>query len=100
MKFEVRVIPSAMKDLTKASQFYENRSSGLGNYFTEILISEIERLADYGGIHPVFHGKHRALSKRFPYSIYYKLQSNQVLVIAVIDDRRHPNWIEKTLRRR
>jgi hypothetical protein len=35
------------------------------------LLADLESLASYGGIHGPVHGFHRALSKRFPFCIYY-----------------------------
>jgi hypothetical protein len=57
------------------------------------LIADIESLAYYGGIHEIEFGYHRALSKRFPFCIYYSLHSDVLLVVAVIDARRDPLWI-------
>lgn len=59
------------------------------------MIADIESLAYYGGIHEIEHGYQRALSKRFPFCIYYSLTGNVLLVVAVIDARRDPPWIRK-----
>jgi hypothetical protein len=69
----------------------------LGDYFRSCLIADIESLAYYGGIHGIEHGYQRALSKRFPFCIYYSLSNGVLLVVAVIDARRDPLWIRERL---
>jgi hypothetical protein len=40
---------------------------------------------------------YRALSKRFPFCIYYHVGGNHVTVVAVLDARRDPLWIRQRL---
>jgi hypothetical protein len=62
------------------------------------LYSDIDSLQLYAGIHLIHFGKyHRLLSKRFPCGIYYLVQENTVLVRAVLDLRRDPEWIKQRL---
>lgn len=67
----IRLLPEAERDLELGRDFYESQQAGLGRYFTECLASDIDSLALYGGIHEQYLGFHRALSKRFPFVIYY-----------------------------
>jgi len=77
-------------DLKIGEEFYEKQSMGLGNYFRDSILSDIESLWLYGGIHQKIYGLHRLLSKRFPYGIYYDLENNIVTVVAVLDLRQNP----------
>jgi hypothetical protein len=52
----IRILPSAKYDLARGFRFYENQNQGLGNYFLETLISEIDSLESYAGIHPIVFG--------------------------------------------
>ena len=45
----------------------------------------------------MMHGHHRMISRVFPYAIYYKFSDDTAEVRAVIDCRRHPDWIESQL---
>jgi hypothetical protein len=93
----VSISSDAEADLVEGFWFYERQSSGLGEYFRSCLIADIESLAYYGGIHRISFGYHRALSKRFPFCIYYGQSGDTVLVVAVLDARRGPSWIRKRL---
>jgi hypothetical protein len=64
----IRILQSALDDLAHSADFYERQAEGLGSYFTSSLISDIDSLQLYAGIHRIIRGYHRMLSKRFPYA--------------------------------
>ena len=80
-------------DLKIAEDFYEKQNKGLGGYFRDSIISDIESLWLYGGIHSKVFCLYRLLSKRFPYGIYYEIKEDIVIVVAVLDLRQNPNTI-------
>lgn len=47
------------------------------------MFSDIDALLLYAGIHQKFFGYYRALSKQFPYAIYYRLNGDIVQVWRV-----------------
>lgn len=69
----------------------------LGEYFLLSLASDIDSLRFFAGIHLKQFGFHRALSKRFPFGIYYLLSEELVSVYAILDLRRDPAWIRERL---
>ena len=83
----IKVHRSAKVDLLDARLFYENQQEGLGDYFTSSLESDIESLKVYAGIHRQHRGFYKALSQRFPYSIYYRIVNGVVRIFAVLDNR-------------
>ena len=93
----VSISSDAEADIAEGYWFYERQSPGLGDYFRSCLIADIESLAYYGGVHEVEHGFHRALSKRFPFCIYYSVNADVLIVVAVLDARRDPLWIRQRL---
>ena len=94
----VRIAAAALADLDDAFWFYEAQERGLGEYFAIHLRADIEGLKVTGGIHRQVHrGLHRALSRRFPYAIFYRYSGGTVLVVAVLDCRRDPDWIRDRL---
>ena len=91
---KLRILDTASQDLTDGYRFYEKQETGLGAYFLDSLFSDIDSLQLYAGIHAVFFEcYHRALSKRFPFAIYYRLVDQEVLIYAVLDCRSNPAWI-------
>ncbi len=95
---KVKILPSASQDLIDGYWFYEKQAEGLGTYFLDTLFSDIDSLTINAGIHPIHFGKYlRMLSKRFPFAIYYRVESKTALVYGVLDCRRSPAWIKKKL---
>ena len=95
----IEILDKAEDDLVSGFKFYEAQQSGLGAYFRESLSSDIESLRIQGGVHRVvYRNYHRALSKRFPFAIFYTALRETVLIHAVVDCRREPAWIKEHLK--
>jgi hypothetical protein len=73
MRVELRV--EARHDLVEGAWFYEQQREGLGDYFTDCLFQDLDRLESEAGIHATVFGLHRKLSKRFPFAIYYRIEA-------------------------
>lgn len=93
----IEILSVAMRDIQIGQQFYEQQQEGLGVYFLDSLFSDIDALLLYAGIHQKFFGYFRALSKRFPYAIYYRLNGDVIQVWRVLDCRQKPSHISSTL---
>ena len=90
----VEILETAKSDLRDGRIFYERQGgSYLGSYFFNTLFSEIDSLAIYAGIHTKRYGFYWALTRHFPYSIYYDIADGAAKVYAVVDNRRNPDWI-------
>lgn len=87
-------------DLEAGRSFYDEREAGVGRYFLDCLMSDLESLRLYAGIHSVHFGFHRLLSRRFPFAIYYDVSDDLARVAAILDMRRDPAWIRKELSER
>lgn len=88
------------KDINLGKEFYEKQNQGLGSYFKDSIISDIESLWLYGGIHQKVFGVYRLLSKRFPYGIYYIIKNEIVIIVAILDLRQNPKQISLYLDKR
>jgi len=97
---EVVILREVADDLNGGKAFYDQRESGVGDYFWDSLLGDIESLIIYAGIHGRAHGLHRMLAKRFPYAIYYEIVDEIAYVVAVLPMRRSPEWIQRRLQGR
>lgn len=94
----IKITSDALEDLNDGYLFYEAQEDGLGEYFSDSLKSDIEGLKVTGGVHRLaFRDYRRALSRIFPYAIYYSMEGQTVTIWAVIDCRRNPEWISDHL---
>ena len=93
----IQILSEAEADLEDGRFFYESQKQGVGEFFWDSLLSDIESLIIYAGVHSKECGYYRMSSKRFPYSIYYDVNGNTAYVIAVLPERRNPNWVRSKL---
>lgn len=94
---KVKVLPTALDDLERGRRFYDRQGETLGDYFFDSLFADVDSLALYAGIHPLFYGFHRKLANRFPYAIYYRVAGDRALVFRILDCRSNPQTTRRTL---
>ena len=93
----VFVLEDAAEDLELGKAFYDSQDLGIGDYFVDSLLSDIESLRLFHGFHKRDFGFYRMLSHRFPFGIYYDITDTAVEVYAVLDLRKDPFWIRSEL---
>ena len=91
MTLKVVFRPAARAEFDGATLWYEDRQPGLGIQF----IAEIDRAVDLASKHPdrypVKHKEIRCIrARRFPYSIFYTVEAQQIVVLAFFHARRDP----------
>ncbi|MGI8733733.1 MAG: type II toxin-antitoxin system RelE/ParE family toxin [Pyrinomonadaceae bacterium] len=94
----VVILEDAAEDLESGAQFYESCATGVGDYFLDSILSDLDSLVLFAGVHPIYFQFHRMLSKRFPFGIYYQVEGGVAYVYAIFDLRRDPPLIRKRLR--
>ena len=97
---DVYIMEEAVDDLNEGRSFYDLQETGVGDYFWDCLITDIESLIIYAGIHPKKLGFYQMFAKRFPYSIYFEIVEEIAYVTAILPMRRDPAWISEQLKRR
>lgn len=83
--------PRAALDVEAAFAWYENERPGLGLEFLGELRAAYNRIAGGPfGYRDVRSGIRRALLKRFPYAVYFTIDGDVVVVVAVLHVSRDP----------
>jgi len=65
----VVILEDAAEDIELGRRFYESCAAGVGAYFLEAILSDLDSLVILAGVHPVYFSFHRMLSRRFPFGI-------------------------------
>jgi plasmid stabilization system protein ParE len=90
MQFIVR--PAAAADMDEAFLWYEGQRSGLGQEFLVTAQATIDLIAEHPFRYPVLRrNTRRALLRRFPYGIYYRVYDEIIVVVACMHGRRSPS---------
>lgn len=83
--------PAAAADIEDAITWYEQQSSGLGAEFLETVNVALDAIAEKPELAPVVGRKtRRALLRRFPYGIFYRVYPGAIVVVACMHGRRDP----------
>lgn len=85
------ILECALQDLTQAAAWYTQQVPVLGQSFllhVENALDRIERSPETYQID--FGAVHRALTRRYPYAIYYRVKPQTIEVIAVCKCRLDP----------
>ena len=80
-----------------AAWYYEQQVPGLGDIFLDKVNAATLDIAQHPYRWPVIHPNiHRRLVHRFPYGLYYRVDQDEIVIIAVAHLHRHPTyWIER-----
>jgi hypothetical protein len=93
----VVVLAEAAEDIEAAREFYDSVEVGLGNYFADSIITDLESLALFHGVHAKHFRFHRMLASRFPFGIYYEDSNEETRIFGVLDLRGDPSRIRTAL---
>lgn len=81
----------AQQDLLDAQAWYEARATGLGMGFARAFEVALLAAVRQPERHPAVEGTtRRALLRRFPYALFYRVSGDEFLVLAVFHHRRAP----------
>jgi len=95
--YSLHLTDDAQFDIYNSEDFYEKQSPKLGTYFYDSIISDLDALKLYAGIHVKHFGFYRMVTKRFPYVIYYDIEDEIVVVHAVLHTRMNSKYIYERL---
>lgn len=83
----------ARREAAEAASWYEGESPALGRAFLALVDTVLDRVTENPQQFPVVHRDiRRALLKRFPYGIFFRIQPDTIKVVAILHLARHPSW--------
>ena len=85
------VVPKAEAEAREAARWYDVESPGLGAAFLEVVTQTLVEIVENPRRFPLIHRDvRRALLRRFPYGIFFRLRPDRIRVIAIIHLSRDP----------
>jgi plasmid stabilization system protein ParE len=82
----------ARAEFDEAFDWYEQKRAGLGVEFAEQVQAVFDRISAMPELHAmVYKDVRKALVRRFPYSVFYRVRPGKVVVLAVFHGKRDPN---------
>jgi len=90
--FLLSVSPRAEEEALRAAQWYEQQSQGLGAAFLEILEQTLASVVENPLRFPLVHRDfRRALMKRFPYGLFFRVRGPRIRISAITHLSRDPD---------
>ena len=91
--------PEARIEFLEAIAYFEDCKPGLGIEFSQEVFSTIQRIIHFPLAWSEFSiNTRRCLTKRFPYGIIYQIVAGNVIIVAVMQLNRVPNYWKKRVK--
>ena len=105
MSFSIEIEPLVYEDLSAVCTWYEDKIENLGDRFAEQFFSAVSSLDLYPAANPLFQplasfGVRHRLVGVFPYSIYFRILGEKVVVHLLYHGARSPRALRRALTRR
>lgn len=82
----------AREEFDAAGDWYERERIGLGRQFTAEIDHLLGRVVANPGLFPVVHRDIRkAVVRRFPYCLYFRVRGGRIVILAVMHAARRPD---------
>jgi len=79
------------RDLAGGYAWYNGQREGLGEEFLAAVDAAFDAIENFPDIFARVHGEvRRAIVSRFPYAVFYRVETKRVVVLAVIHTARDP----------
>ena len=90
---ELVLAVEAEDELLQSARYYEQERRGLGDDFLAEVRALAGRLLEFPNLGTVvLRDIRRARVHRFPYDLVYRVRDNSLLVVAVMHQRRKPDY--------
>lgn len=98
MRKALRFHDEALAELMDQAVYYESKYAGLGEKFASEVQAATEIARDFPEMGAPFKQNcRRVFPRKFPFSIVYRVQGEEIVVIAVAPDARKPGyWRHRT----
>jgi len=91
--------PEAEEDVRQSYLWYEERQIGLGRRFIDSLDAALTGIRERPLVYQVVEGNvRRALTRRFPYGVFFLTEPQRIVVLAVLHTARDPRVRQSRLR--
>jgi len=89
----VRFHPAARVELREARLWYEERSPLSAVAFAQEVDAAVSRIAEAPMRYPVAeNGTRRVVLDRFPYNVFYRVGTKEIVVVAIAHQKRRPGY--------
>jgi plasmid stabilization system protein ParE len=90
---DILLLPAAEADYQAALAWYFAVNPRVANRFEDTLAKALQRIAENPHLYGLIDDRHRqCILHRFPYSLIYRIEKGDVLVVAIAQSRRSSSY--------
>lgn len=90
----LKISKLAFLEIEDAKEYYNLQKATLGDTFKNDVKKSIENIKQFPTLYPnITNNIKRCLLHRFPYSIFYAISDNTILVLSVAHQHRKPFYL-------
>jgi len=91
MDYELIIRPEARADLLDTFRWYQEQRQGLGHDFKLCVEDVFTKIHKNPLLHKeIFQKVRRSVTRRFPFGVFYTVNDEKIIVLAVLHARRNP----------
>ena len=89
----ITLLEPAQIELDETVEYYNYESYGLGDAFLKEFLTVLDRICEFPEAwQPCSKRTRRCQTRRFPYGIIYQIREQEILIIAVANLHREPDY--------
>ena len=82
---------AAKREFDDAADRYDEQRPGLGEEFTFEIDQAVAKAAASPELYPIVFGDvRRTVARRFPFSVYFRIRRDSMVVLSIFHGRRNP----------
>lgn len=90
---EFRFLDLAQAEFDEAVVYYNSELPGLGDDFLVQVLKALDRIKQFPKAwHPYTKNTRRCLVRRFPYGVVYQILKDEILIVAIQNLHRRPDY--------
>jgi hypothetical protein len=90
---KINFLEIAHMEMDEAIEYYNHEVSGLGDAFLTEVLNALDRIGEFPEAwQPSSKRTRRCQTRRFPYGIIYQTRKHEILVVAVANLHRKPDY--------
>ncbi len=91
--YDIEISRFAYNEIEESRDYYNLQKHSLGLDFKRDVFAAINSIASYPTLYPIiFDEIRRCLLHRFPFSIFYAIRKNTIVILAVAHQHKKPNY--------
>jgi len=88
---KLRYTDRAKNDVELALEWYEKQRHGLGFEFLDCIEIALKEIITFPQMYQLCYSNYRRnVIRRFPFSIFYTIEDNEIVIHSVFDNRQNP----------